>query len=254
MGTILDEIVEHKRRELAERRGEPVHDLEPAEAGRFEAAFRQGGFPRMMLEIKPASPSAGVISEKPDLDAILSAYNRFGSAISVLTDEKYFNGSLDLLKTVADRTSHPVLRKDFILDACQIAEARQAGASAVLLIVKILDDDLLETLAETARKLGLTPVIEIQNDEELERALGVEPSVLLINNRNLSTFEIDLETTKRLAPNIPADLLKISASGISSRQEIETLQPFCDGFLIGSVLMKLSPGEMTKKLEELAGV
>lgn len=262
MPTILDNIVAHKHREILEKKaGYPFEQLaaEVAAAlppGRFAEALktdRQSNDVKLILEIKPASPSAGELVSALDLDKVLAGYNRYGAAISVLTDQAYFKGSLGLLGQVVQDSPLPVLCKDFILDPYQVYDARRAGAAAVLLIVKILPDDALHTLADAVRTLGMTPVVEIQNETELARALAVRPEVLLINNRNLETFDISFETTARLAPQTPQDIVVVSASGIGTRADIESLQPFCSAFLIGSSLMKTAPDQLEAKLRELSG-
>jgi indole-3-glycerol phosphate synthase / phosphoribosylanthranilate isomerase len=211
---------------------------------------------RLILEIKPSSPSAGVLqhslnSDSPDLSAIINAYNTVAMAISVLTDEQYFGGSLDLLRCVVKQTSRPVLCKDFIIDPYQLYEARMAGASVALLIVKSLTPYSLARLTQTCRLLGMTPLIEIQNTAELACALAVNPTVLLINNRDLQTLSIDLNTTQQLAPLIPEGIYKLSASGIQTHEEVKAIAPFCDGFLIGSTLMKEPIATLPQKLQQL---
>ncbi|HEY9686924.1 MAG TPA: indole-3-glycerol phosphate synthase TrpC [Coleofasciculaceae cyanobacterium] len=256
---VLDEIAAHKRLELERcKQSRPlesfIEDCRPAEGGLLEAAFRMPQpNTKLMLEIKPSSPSAGVLAVDLNLPEVLAAYNRAGVSISVLTDERYFGGSLGLLSEVAQQSTHPVLRKDFILDPYQVYEARHAGASAVLLIVKMLNDRELTELTALVRQLGMTPLIEIQNSHELERALTVEPTILLMNNRDLQTLSMDLDTTSRLSGEIPAGIIRISASGIESRADIERLQPYCDGFLVGSVLMRQPAGQLADKLRELTG-
>ncbi len=257
MPTILDEIVQQTRKTLAERKTirplpELLKTLEPAPPALFEKALRTDRPLHFILEIKLASPSAGVLTEQLDLDALLTCYNRFASALSVLTDEVYFKGSFDLLHTVTQKSPHPVLCKDFILDPYQVAQARHAGAHAVLLIVKILTDVQLANLVHEIRSWGMTPVVEIQNELELERAMAVDPTVLLINNRNLASFEISFQTTLDLAPLIPPPLLTISASGIEHPQDLAPLKSVCSHFLIGSVLMKTPLSELPAKLEALA--
>lgn len=257
---VLDEIAAHKRVEVeARKQARPletfIQNCKPAAGGLLENAFQKSSSgTKLMLEIKPSSPSAGMLAAQLDLDAVLEAYNQHAVAISVLTDEKYFGGSLDLLSEVVRKTPHPALRKDFILDAYQVHEAREASASAVLLIVKMLDDAQLKELTLLIRELGMTPLIEIQDSEELQRALKVKPTILLINNRDLQSLAVDLETTPRLSAEIPAGIIRVSASGIESRADIERLQPYCDGFLIGSVLMKQPPDQLDTKLRELCGL
>jgi indole-3-glycerol phosphate synthase/phosphoribosylanthranilate isomerase len=264
----LSEIVAHKRDEVAARQqARPldsfVAQAMPLSGFPFEAALRRPKPVHLIAEIKPSSPSAGVLQAELDLGGLLAAYNPYASAISVLTDAKYFGGSLERLATVTQQTPHPTLCKDFILEPYQVYEARLAGASAVLLIVKILDDLTLRTLHALIRALGMTPVVEIQNEGELARALAIDAETLLINNRDLSTFDISLETTHHIVQALQreslsaaalANLLIISASGIESRVDIDFLLPSVQRFLIGSSLMKQPPDCLPDKLAELLGV
>jgi len=242
---ILDEIVAHKRQEIAFKKSHsPLYAVFPLAEPLFEKAL-----PGLILEIKPASPSSGIMQPVVNLEKLLNIYNQYASAISVLTDEKYFQGSVKLLTDVLQQTPHPVLCKDFILDPYQIDEARQAGAHAILLIVKILKDHELADLFQHAEKLGMTAMVEVQNEAELSRALSLHPRCILINNRNLETFEINFDTTRQLAPLIPKDIIIISASGIEKRDDIRQLLPYASCFLIGSALMKAP--DLEKKLQEL---
>jgi indole-3-glycerol phosphate synthase len=263
--TILDEIVAHKRVEVVERQKRiPLSQMRQnavvLSSPCFEEALRTPNRIHLILEIKPSSPSAGVLKSDIDLKGILEAYNIYASGISVLTDEKYFNGSLERLTQVTQQSPHPVLCKDFIIDLYQIYEARVAGASAVLLIVKILTDSELKTFYDLTRQLGMTPVVEIQNEDELNRALAVNADVLLINNRNLSTFEISLNTTHELANLLRQKFSEtafqqkiiISASGMEQRNDIDFLLPSAHCFLIGSALMKLPLSELPQRLAELS--
>lgn len=255
MPITLNDIVAHKRAELATRTvgflpEELSTDLEPGSFA-FERTLA-GTSVKVIAEIKPASPSAGVLQKEVNIHAILKEYHRFASALSVLTDEKFFHGSLNLLNDVVRNTKLPVLRKDFVLDPLQVYEARLAGAEAVLLIAKILTDAELATLSGLTRQLGMSAVIEVQTQAELERALRLRPRVVLINNRNLDTFEISFETTRHLAPLIPKDTITISASGIQSRSDIEELLPFCTRFLVGTALMQTTT--LSQTLEELTSI
>lgn len=241
MPNILNEIVSNKRAEVAQRKRERAEtslaQSVTAGDGSFLKAIATTNELHLICELKPKSPSAGVLQAKPDLSKIISTYDQFACGISVLTDAKYFGGSLDLLAQVSRNSKCPTLCKDFIIDTYQCYEAREAGAQAALLIVKILDDDTLHLLHHQIKQLKMTPIVEVQSEEELVRALKVEPDVILINNRNLETFEIDFATTELLAPQIPDGVAKISASGLSERSHIERLLPFCTNFLIGSSLM-----------------
>ena len=220
----------------------------------FEEALRSN--PRTyVLEIKPASPSGGIfhqgLHEADNLHHLLLCYHEFASALSVLTDTTFFQGSFELLTSVVQSTTLPVLCKDFILDPYQVYETRKAGASAILLIVKILTDKEVILLSTLARSIGMTPVIEIQNKEELQRALIADPTVLLINNRNLDTMAVSLETTLELAPFIPEGILRISASGIENREDIDQLSAVCSSFLIGSAFMRAKPELLASTLREM---
>lgn len=244
MSSVLDDIVSNKRCEIAARKSLRTQDelqrhaaSRPAE-GTFLSGFVATEI-NLIAEIKPRSPSMGTLSDKPDIKKIVATYSKFARAISVLTDEKYFGGSLELLAEVNDYTSLPVLCKDFVIDPYQCYEARLAGAEAVLLIVKILTDEQLSELYQTTLALNMVPLVEIQSEGELERALLIrpQPSALLINNRNLSTMQIDLTTTSRLMPQVPPGSTVISASGILQCRDIESLLHTCNNFLIGSALM-----------------
>lgn len=260
MPTVLDDIVENKRREVSERKAlRPVETLRPKVILRPKFAFEQAlkskaDAVKLILEVKPASPSAGVLVESLDLNGLLGVYNEFATCISVLTDETYFRGSLDLLRQVKQQSPRPVLCKDFIIDPYQLVEAQHAGADAVLLIVKILEDNMLAELHRQALAFGLTPVVEVQSETELARALAVNPKVILVNNRNLENFTIDLDTSLRLIPQIPGGIIPISASGIESAEDIERLLPVVSNFLIGSAVMRTPLAHLPEKLEALTRV
>lgn len=254
MPSSLTEIVENKRQELAERiKKRPIALLQQqAQPANFDfyAALSEPGI-NLICELKPKSPSAGVLRGAVDLDDIVQSYNRFARAISVLTDAKYFGGSLELLHDVSAKSPLPTLCKDFVIDAYQCFEARLYGAKAVLLIVKILQDDELATLYETAQSLGLDAIVEVQTEDEMRRAINLNPRLVMVNNRNLETFKIDLSTTERLAPMVPSGTMLISASGILGRGDVERLLPHCPNFLIGSALMQSD--NIDNLLAELSG-
>jgi indole-3-glycerol phosphate synthase/phosphoribosylanthranilate isomerase len=237
----LVEIVENKKSELSERMRS--RDLESFRHSigkanhQFATALSQPGV-NLICELKPKSPSAGVLRGEVNVDEIIAVYNRHAKAISVLTDAKYFGGSLDLLTNVSAKSNLPTLCKDFIITPYQCFEARETGAAAVLLIVKILTDAQLRSLYECITSLGMDAVVEVQTVEEVERALRIKPRIMMINNRDLGTFQMDLGTTERLAALVPAATILISASGVLVRADIERLLPYCSNFLIGSALMK----------------
>lgn len=241
MPNLLSDIVMNKQAEIDRRKQQIAEDELVRRAvkcdGRFARALTEPGI-NLICEMKPRSPSAGVLQANFNPELILSAYNQYATAISVLTDEKYFGGSISLLSQAAANSPLPILCKDFILEPYQCFEARAAGAHAVLLIVKILPDDVLKLLHDTIIALGMAAAVEVQNDDELARVLALDARTILINNRNLDTFAIDLNTSLRLIPKIPSGITVISASGFSSAVDLEKLLPICHNFLIGSALMQ----------------
>jgi indole-3-glycerol phosphate synthase len=257
MSNILDEIVVHKRQEIAASRRERTEsDLEEALAAAapvrdFAAALREKHPLGLIAEVKRASPSAGLIRDDFDPVVIARIYEAHGAGcISVLTDEHFFQGSLQYLRDIRSAVSVPLLRKDFILDRYQILEARAAGADCVLLIAECLDQPTLVDLHECIVELGMQALIEIYDPENLERVLSVRPALLGINNRNLRTFVTDLDHSIRLRPRIPDDLLLISESGIHSRNDVARLQDAgIHAILVGETLMR-SP-DIGAKVDEL---
>ncbi|MBW1675496.1 MAG: indole-3-glycerol phosphate synthase TrpC [Deltaproteobacteria bacterium] len=256
---ILDEIVAKKRCRVDElKRIHSVADLQRpaalAPAPRdFLRALQDGGEPAIIAEIKKASPSAGVI--RPDLDvaAIVASYEKGGAAaISVITEEDFFLGKLKYISQARDAGRLPVLCKDFIIDPLQVLSARVAGADALLLVTAVLNRNLLVSLLREARALGMACLVEVHDEDELARVLATDARIIGINNRNLRTFEVDLETTLRLRPLVPADRLVVSESGIHERADLESLAAAgVDAVLVGTSLMRASdPGE---KLRELRG-
>jgi indole-3-glycerol phosphate synthase len=229
--TILDHIVATKRGEIARAKAAAAESelrkqLAAAPPIRdFLAALARPGPIRLIAEVKKASPSKGVI--RPDFDpvAIARTYQDHGAAcLSVLTDEQYFQGSLDYLRQVREAVDLPVLRKDFVIDPYQVLEARAAGADAVLLIAECLDDEALRSLHKTILALGMTPLVELYEPENLPRVLGIGARLIGINNRNLRTFEVDLEHTLRLRREIPADRIVVGESGIRNRADAMRFQ------------------------------
>ena len=252
---ILARILERKREEIAEgARAVPLAEMRrraadaPAPRG-FRAAIeaRIGeGRPAVIAEIKRASPSRGIIRQDFDPARIAAGYERGGAAaLSVLTDRDFFQGAPDHLRAARAATALPVLRKDFTVDPWQVHEARAMGADCVLLIVAALDDERLRALAELAGELGLDTLVEVHDEAELERALGIPAPLIGINNRDLRTFETSLATTERLAARVPADRRTVTESGIASRDDVARLR--ADGvhaFLVGEAFMSApDPGE-----------
>jgi len=252
MSTILDRIVEQKQREVDRLPYRPLaagdlHDalLERNESRDFLAALKSppAGDIALIAEVKKASPSAGVI--RPDFDPVTIArrYEIAGAAcISVLTDEQFFQGSLDYLKQIRETVKRPLLRKDFMIDERQILEAIEWGADAILLIVAILDDARLKRFHDLATSAGLAALVEVHDEAELERALAIRPPLIGVNNRNLKTFKVDLGTTERLAQRLFAvqpDALLVAESGIHTRADVERLKR-CGSraILVGESLMR----------------
>ncbi|REJ88340.1 MAG: indole-3-glycerol phosphate synthase TrpC [Planctomycetota bacterium] len=253
MHNILQEIVEHKRTEItAAKTARPLHDLE-AEIARaqpardFCGALRANHPMGLIAEVKRASPSAGLIREDFDPVEIAREYVTHGAAcLSVLTDEKFFKGSLDDLRSVRAAVDAPLLRKDFILDRHQIYEARAAGADCVLLIAECLSDDELGDLHNCAGELGMQTLIEFYEPENLSRVLALSPRLVGVNNRNLRTFVTDLDHSIRLRANVPDDILMVSESGIRDRGDVVRLQEAgIHAILVGETLMRhaeIGPG------------
>ncbi|MCG3742370.1 bifunctional indole-3-glycerol-phosphate synthase TrpC/phosphoribosylanthranilate isomerase TrpF [Vibrio cincinnatiensis] len=190
-----------------------------------------------ILECKKASPSKGLIRDSFDLDYIASVYHQYADAISVLTDEKYFQGNFDFIARVRAQVSQPVLCKDFMIDPYQVYLARHYGADAILLMLSVLNDEQYGQLANIAHELGMGILTEVSNEEELQRAIALKAKVIGINNRNLRDLSTDLNRTKQLAPQLPKECIVISESGIYNHQQVRNLSQFANGFLIGSSLM-----------------
>ena len=252
---VLARIVGQKRVELAARgacRPELEARAESARAGRrgFRAALERAA-PAVIAEAKKASPSRGALVESFDPAAIARAYERGGAAaLSVLTDEKFFEGRLDHLEAARAAVSLPVLRKDFTIDEFQVIEAAAHDADAILLIAAILSARQMRDLRELAARYGMAALVEAHDAEELERAIDSGADLIGVNNRNLRTFEVTLDTSLRLAGRMPAGALAVSESGIHSRAHIRTLMDAgYRAFLIGEHLMKAAdPAEALRAL------
>ncbi|MCC8374689.1 bifunctional indole-3-glycerol-phosphate synthase TrpC/phosphoribosylanthranilate isomerase TrpF [Photorhabdus sp. HUG-39] len=190
-----------------------------------------------ILECKKASPSKGVIRQDFDPIQIAKIYQPYATAISILTDEKYFQGNYEFLRLVSDTVHQPVLCKDFIIDPYQVYLARYYQADAILLMLSVLDDQQYITLSELAHSLNMGVLTEISSEEERARAVALKAKVIGINNRDLRDLSIDLNRTKQLAPQLPEETIIISESGIHQHQQIRELSHYANGFLIGSALM-----------------
>jgi indole-3-glycerol phosphate synthase len=250
---ILEEIVANKQIELVQWKQErPLEQLSrnlpAAPSGRdfkksLQPSRAAGGNMslRVIAEIKKASPSKGVLREDFDPMAIAKTYEACGAAaISVLTDNRFFQGSIEYLNAVRSVTSLPILMKDFIIDPYQLYQARAGGADAVLLIAAILDRKRLSALIEMAASLGLAALVEIHSSDELTTALAAKADIIGINNRDLQTFQVTVDTTRRLAPLISPGKLIVSESGIDSREMMRSLaeEAGVHAFLVGEALMR----------------
>ncbi|MBK5142439.1 bifunctional indole-3-glycerol-phosphate synthase TrpC/phosphoribosylanthranilate isomerase TrpF [Budviciaceae bacterium BWR-B9] len=238
--TVLTRIVRDKQVWVAERRQkQPLesfrHKVIPSERNFYQALTSDNSV--FILECKKASPSKGVIRQNFDPRAIAESYRNFASVISVLTDEKYFQGNFDYLTLVSNQVHQPVLCKDFIIDEYQIYLARFYHADAVLLMLSVLDDEQYIALSAVAHSLNMGVLTEASNESELQRAIALQARVVGINNRDLRDLSIDLNRTRTMAPQLPESTIVISESGIHNYQQVRELSQYADGFLIGSALM-----------------
>jgi len=256
---ILDSIVAHKKKEIEEKKlAVPIESLQEkcdrTKTRSFSAALRKPGQVALIAEIKKASPSKGLIREDFDPQEIARIYSSAGAAaISVLTDEKFFQGSPKYLEKARSITDIPLLRKDFVIDTYQIYEAKIWGADAVLLIMAILSDRQAGELQKTALALGMECLVEVHTPEELKRALSMGTRIIGINNRNLKTFQTDLSTTFKLRGMIadPA-VTVVSESGINTREDVIKLRDHdVHAMLVGEALMREQ--DIRKKILALLG-
>ncbi len=265
-GLLLDDIMRWKRQEVPRRKQEmPEATLRSLTtftppAADFAAALAQPGV-SLIAEVKRASPSKGLLCRDFDAVQLALTYAQGGAAaISCLTDERFFQGKLEFLTAIkeafrARKITVPVLRKDFIFDPYQVLEARVAGADAILLIMAVLSDTEYRVLSDATHELGMQALVEVHDEAEVERALklnGQMPRVLGVNNRNLRDFSVDLNTTTRLRPLIPPDVLLVSESGIAGAEDVRRLAAMgADAMLVGESLVKLEQPARVRKLREL---
>lgn len=255
---MLQRIVETKRLEVAALRPQAAALRAAAESASPPPSFRHGlsagASVALIAEVKRRSPSAGAIRENVAVAAQAAGYAAGGAAaVSVLTDREYFGGSLADLEAVRSAVALPLLRKDFTIDEVQLWEARTAGASAVLLIVRILEDGQLRDLHAAAEALGLDVLVEVHTAAELDRALGTGARIVGVNNRDLDRFTTDLDVTDRLAPLVPGGVVLVGESGIRSRADVVRLAAAgVDAVLVGEALMRA--GSPAAGAAGLAGV
>jgi indole-3-glycerol phosphate synthase/phosphoribosylanthranilate isomerase len=244
MANVLEKIVADKRIEVKQLKiNKPlasfIDSLKPTTKDMYAALDRKQGKSQagFILECKKASPSKGLIRADFDPKAICQIYDKYAAAISVLTDEKYFQGKFEYLKIVTDTVSCPVLNKDFFVDAYQVYLARYYGADAILLMLSVLSDEEYQSLEAVAKQYNLAILTEISNEEERDRAIKLGAKLIGINNRNLRDLSTDIARTFDLAPTLPDDRIIISESGIYTNDQVRELAPAVDGFLVGSSVM-----------------
>lgn len=238
---VLDAIVGGVRTRLEERRrvrplAELYEGLAPSERS-FDDAVRRPA-PVLILEVKPSSPSRGVLRKAADLGPVLDAYRQAADVVSVLTEPAQFGGSFELLRAVRRALPQPVLCKDFIVDPYQVVEARYHGADAVLLMLSVLDNATYRACAAAARELGMGVLTEVHDADEMRRAAVLGAGVIGINNRDLRTMRVDLTVTRRLAPLAPPGARLVAESGVNDRRDLESLLDVVPAFLVGSALMQ----------------
>lgn len=253
---ILDEIVEAKRVRLPEHKkridGITMRRLagetKTRNADCFYRNLKKPGI-SIIGEFKKASPSLGNITSRIDLMERIEEYNASVDAISCLTEEDYFHGNASYLKQIRSKSDLPILRKDFMIEEYQFYEAKAIGADAVLLITAILDDVQMHDFYQLARELELGVLVETHDEEEIERAMKINPRIIGVNNRNLKDFTITLETTRRLRPYVPEDKVFVAESGIMNDEDVEFLKAcHTDAFLIGRAFMEAeNPKELATR-------
>ncbi|AZQ64469.1 indole-3-glycerol phosphate synthase TrpC [Flammeovirga pectinis] len=254
--TILDKIVAHKKIEVAARKeivsladlqARPLFDKEPVSAKAWIASPNKSG---IIAEFKRQSPSKGLINGTAKVSDVAEGYFKAGvSAMSVLTDQEFFGGTVDDLLAARSVSPVPIIRKDFIVDEYQIVEAKSIGADFILLIASCLTPEESKKYAEVARNLGMQILLEVHNQEELEAHVCDKMDLIGVNNRNLKTFEVSIENSKILAELIPNEFVKVSESGISNIENIKELKKYgYKGFLIGENFMKTNnPSKAAKE-------
>lgn len=258
---ILTKILQHKEKEVAEKQTRvslaTMQEWAKEAAGGkrpFEAMLRAAASankPGVIAEIKRASPSKGILREDFDPMAIARGYQAGGATcLSVLTDNEFFKGGGPVLELARKACSLPVLRKDFIIDPFQVYETVVLGADCMLLIAAALDDEKMHELYQLGKQLDLDILVEVHNEEEMQRALTLQPTLLGVNNRNLHTFEVDLDNTLRLQQMVTEDCLLVTESGIHTQQDIQKMQDSnINVFLVGEAFMRAEqPGEKLKEL------
>lgn len=257
---ILDQIVEDKKKRLPQHKAQ-ISEAEMRKLAEETVTRKKNCFYENLKkeglsiigEFKQASPSLGKITSKINLMDRIEEYNASVDAISCLTEEDHFNGNVSYLKEIRAKSQLPILRKDFMIEEYQFYEAKAIGADAVLLITAILDDVQMHDFYQLARELELDVLVETHDEEEIERAMKINPRIIGVNNRNLKDFSITLETTKRLRPYIPKDKIFVTESGVMGDEDVRFLHEcHVDAFLIGRAFMEAeNPKALARKWKEI---
>lgn len=257
---ILDQIVEDKKKRLPQHKAQ-ISEAEMRKLAEETVTRKKNCFYENLKkeglsiigEFKQASPSLGKITSKINLMDRIEEYNASVDAISCLTEEDHFNGNVSYLKEIRAKSQLPILRKDFMIEEYQFYEAKAIGADAVLLITAILDDVQMHDFYQLARELELDVLVETHDEEEIERAMKINPRIIGVNNRNLKDFSITLETTKRLRPYIPKDKIFVTESGVMGDEDVRFLHEcHVDAFLIGRAFMEAeNPKALVRKWKEI---
>lgn len=226
--SILNDIVQHKKQEIAMQKKnmtkEKLLQNISTDTRDFAGQLSMPGL-SLIAEVKYTSPSAGILPDQRDPVTRAQAYEQSGAhALSVLTDNRFFGGSLEHLRIIREHTSLPVLRKDFIIDEYQIYQSRMLGADAILLIVRLLPDDDLERFIKIARELNMSPLVEVHNEQDISKAREAHAHCMGINNRDLDTLDVDISTSIRLKPHVPEHCITVSESGITTPEDIERIE------------------------------
>lgn len=262
-GEVLDQIMAWKRQEVPKQMDiVPMSQVQAfarlsPKALDFGAALTAQRGASLIAEVKRASPSKGLIAKEWDPELIGETYARNGAAaISCLTDSKYFQGQLEYLTSIKERLREvkkdiPVLRKEFIYHDYQVYEARMAGADAILLIVSCLSDNELKRLHQLSQSLGMGVLVEVHDEGEVERALKIDAQIIGVNNRNLKTFEVDINTTARMRALLPPGKIVVGESGIRTVEDVQAMSAMgCDAILVGETFCKLPQRERASKVRE----
>ncbi len=249
MSALLERIVASTREDVEARRSEPL-PIRPAgpAPGSFSSALARPGL-SLIAELKPRSPSRGKLLGPGRLEPVLEAYRRRAHAVSVLVDEAFFGGGLDLLERVRAELDLPLLAKGFLLERRQLEEVHARGADAVLLIARLLDDRALPAMLEVAHALRLDALVEVHGDDELERALGAGARIVGINARDLDTLAIDLSAARALLAKVPQGILRVAESGLETRGDVRLTEGLADACLIGTAFLAADDPEAA--IEEL---